>query len=58
MDNEVQACYTRPELMAAAATFMYATYGKPSESEDRDQWHARYGMLIDFVTQLWDRTIP
>ena len=56
MSDPVRHCYTRDEMLARAAQYMSATYGLPRGIDDpaeRDRWHERYGMLVDFIGGIW-----
>ena len=41
--------YSREEMIEEAKTYMRETFGPCIASEDRDRWHERLGMLVDFV---------
>lgn len=41
--------YSREEMIDEAKKYMRETYGLCLESNDRDRWHERFGMLVDFV---------
>ena len=44
--------YTHEEMVNNARKWMEANYPK----DDRDEWHMRYGLLIDFVTDYFPQT--
>ena len=41
--------YSREEMIEEAKAYMCETWGPCRESEDRDKWHERLGMLVDFI---------
>jgi hypothetical protein len=41
---------TREEMLDAALRYMLRTFGPANKAHDRDSWMAKYGMLVDFVT--------
>jgi hypothetical protein len=36
-------------MIEEAKAYMCETWGPCRESEDRDKWHERLGMLVDFI---------
>ena len=40
---------SREEMIEEAKAYMRDTWGPCRESEDRDRWHERLGMLVDFI---------
>lgn len=53
MSEPVRRSYSEQELLQAAARFMNETFGSIRESEDRERWHERFGILIHFCGDLW-----
>lgn len=45
--------YSREEAIAAARAWMVETYGEPREAEDRGEWHARFGALVDCLCGMF-----
>lgn len=41
--------FSREEMIEEAKAYMRDTWGPCRESEDRDLWHERLGMLVDFI---------
>ena len=41
--------FSREEMIEEAKAYMRETWGPCRESEDRDKWHERLGMLVDFI---------
>ena len=41
--------FSREEMIEEAKAYMRDTWGPCRESEDRDRWHERLGMLVDFI---------
>jgi hypothetical protein len=41
--------FSREEMIEEAKAYMRETWGPCIASEDRDRWHERLGMLVDFV---------
>jgi hypothetical protein len=41
--------FSREEMIEEAKAYMRETWGPCRESEDRDRWHERLGMLVDFI---------
>lgn len=54
MVGEITYSCTKQELDRKAKEFMLDTYGTAKESEDKDKWYERYGMLLDFISQLYE----
>jgi hypothetical protein len=50
MPEETTYTFTKKEMDKRAIDFMIATFGKASESEDKDKWYARLGLLMDFIS--------
>lgn len=48
----------RSDLIAAAREYMIDNYGRCNESDDRDRWNERFGLLVDFLTTISERTPP
>lgn len=46
----LRKAYSREEIIAEARAYMIATFGRPSESGDKEAWYGRLGMLVDFLT--------
>lgn len=43
--------YSREEIVAEARAYMVRMYGQPNEAADKDAWHIRFGMLVDFLSE-------
>ncbi len=56
--SELRRTYSRAEIEDTARAFMLEQFGKPAESTDRDVWYERYGLLVLFIGQLWDKDEP
>ena len=41
--------FSREEMIEEAKSYMRETWGPCRESEERDRWHERLGMLVDFI---------
>lgn len=41
--------FSREEMIEEAKAYMRETWGPCRESADRDRWHERLGMLVDFI---------
>lgn len=50
----VTVTHTEADLHAKARAWMMKQFGKPSACADKDKWHERYGMLVEFVHDLFD----
>lgn len=52
MPTNAESCrraYSREEMIEEAKAYMRETYGPCKECEDRERWHERLGMLVDFI---------
>jgi hypothetical protein len=50
--------FSREGMIEEAKDYMRATWGPCRESEDRDRWHKRFGMLVDFIHDRFPSNIP
>jgi hypothetical protein len=41
--------FSREEMIEEAKAYMRETWGPCNEAENRDRWHERLGMLVDFI---------
>lgn len=55
MAEPLQKTWAQEQLAAAAAAYMSAYFDAvPRQEPERSEWYARYGMLIDFTSFLWE----
>jgi hypothetical protein len=47
--TDSRRAFSREEMIEEAKAYMRDTWGPCRESEDRDLWHERLGMLVDFI---------
>ena len=50
--------FSREEMIEEAKAYMRETWGPCRESEDRDKWHERLGMLVDFIHDRFPSNVP
>lgn len=56
MTGALRKAFTEEELTKQVKEFMEGTYGRVENVEshdDKDAWHERYGLLMNFVTTVW-----
>ena len=47
--------YNKEEMIKLAKDFCVDVYGPPCESENKDKWMERYGFLISFITEHFQK---
>lgn len=45
--------YSQDEMMEAAKKFLTDLYGKPSEVANRDNWMEHFGLLLNFILEMF-----
>lgn len=48
----LRIAFSKAELEAHARQYMLDNFGRPSDSNDRDQWYERLGLLVHFVSEV------
>ena len=56
--TDSRRAFTREEMIEEAKAYMRETWGPCLESEDRDRWHERLGMLVDFIHGRFPANAP
>jgi hypothetical protein len=49
MNESLTRTLSRQEMAKLAQDFIVDNYGKAKDSDDKDAWYTRLGMLLDFV---------
>lgn len=54
---ESRRAVSREEMIEEAKAYMRETWGPYRESEDRERWRERLGMLVDFIHDRFPPTL-
>lgn len=46
--------FTEEELQKRVKSYLIELYGPSSESEDKDRWMERFGLLCSFINELFE----
>jgi hypothetical protein len=47
----LRCSYSRAEMIERARDFITEMYGPCQASADRDHWHERFGLLVNFINE-------
>jgi hypothetical protein len=53
----LRIAFSKAELEAHARQYMLDNFGRPADSNDRDQWYERFGLLVHFVSEVMSNPV-